>query len=156
MDTREDPKILRMIAETYVTFQKLDRRLANLGLINANIFCPFHDNRHSPAAKAYYDEERSIWVIHCFAEHRTFTTYDYIKIILVDRENQYKSVKEYLLKELGETTFNEAYSLAEREQYLYNETLHEQRLTYIENLYSKYNNVTDFINALYLELDDEC
>ena len=52
---------------------------------------------------------------------------------------------------MGEQKFNELYTLAEQESYIENETLLEQTIDYIDNLYNEHDNVIDFINCLYLE-----
>lgn len=116
-----------------------------------NVFCVFHDNRSTPSGKLYFDEERGITVLHCFSEHRTFTAYDYVNLILVNKRHKYSSVQDFLLRNLGEQKFNELYSIVERDSYLENETLIEQTVEYVNNLYNEHDNVIDFINCLYLE-----
>ena len=45
-----------------------------------NILCPFHDNRHTPSAKFYQDDD-GIVTLFCFSEHRKFTSYDYLSLV---------------------------------------------------------------------------
>lgn len=44
---------------------------------NSQCFCPFHDNTSTPAAK-FFDSSNSM---HCFAEGRTYRTYDLLKLM---------------------------------------------------------------------------
>lgn len=152
MIEKDNPIILRAIAENSITFEQLNpKRFNHNVMLNSSIFCPFHDNYNTPAAKAYWDEDRDIVVIWCFTEQKRFTTYDYINKILVNKYKKYSSVQDYLIRTLGENKFNELYSLAEQSTSLENESLREQTVEYIDNLYNEYDNVIDFINCLYLE-----
>lgn len=56
--------------------EKLDIEVQRNGLL----FCPFHENYHTPAARLYRNEMG--WCIWCFAEHRFYGTYDVYKDIL--------------------------------------------------------------------------
>ena len=56
------------------TFADLSPRFKGVDSSTGNIFCPFHENHDTPAAKMYWDSEREIWILHCFGEcHRNFT-----------------------------------------------------------------------------------
>ena len=147
----DDPRILREIVEQTYDLADSWPRYGREVVGATNVFCVFHDNRNTPSAKLYIDEDKGITVLHCFAEHKTYTSYDYVDKILVQRKHQYLSVQDYLIKNLGEQRFNELYTLAEQEAYLENETLLEQTIDYIDNLYNEHDNVIDFINCLYLE-----
>lgn len=52
---------------------------------NGQIFCPFHDNYNTPAAKLYRDDTG--YKIFCFSEHRIYTSYDIYRDLL--KENIY-------------------------------------------------------------------
>ena len=147
----DDPNILREVVEQTYDLTDLCPRYGTAVVGATNVLCVFHDNRNTPSAKLYIDEDKGITVLHCFAEHKTYTSYDYVDNILVLRRHQYLSVQDYLIKNLGEQRFNELYTLAEQEAYLENETLLEQTIEYIDNLYNEHDNVIDFINCLYLE-----
>lgn len=149
----DDPRVLRQIAESEFYITDICPRYSADMVGATNCFCVFHDNKNSPSAKIYYDEDRGIPVLHCFAEHRTYTSYDYINLILVNKKQQYKSVQDYLIKHLGERKFNELYTLAVQGSYLDNESLIEQTIEYIDNTYAEHDNVIDYINCLYLEKD---
>ena len=148
----DDPRILREIVEQTYDLTDICPRYGREAVGATNVFCIFHEHTWStPSAKLYVDEEKGITVLHCFAEHRTYTSYDYIDKILVQQKHRYQSVQDYLIKNLGEQKFNELYTLAEQESYIENETLLEQTIDYIDNLYNEHDNVIDFINCLYLE-----
>ena len=56
-----------------------------------------HENHDTPAAKMYWDEERELWILHCFGEcHRNFTAYDYVKLILCEKYQRYSSPLHFL------------------------------------------------------------
>lgn len=147
----DDPKILRIIAEKNFSLTDICPQYSSNAVGATNVFCIFHDNRNSPSAKLYVDEDKDIVVLHCFAEHKTYTSYDYIDRILVQKKHTFKSVQDYLIKNLGEQHFNELYTIAEKESALEDETLIEQTITYINNLYNEHDNTLDFIECLYLE-----
>lgn len=66
-------KQLKVLIERLVPFESLtDVRYGN-------ILCPFHPNKNTPSAKFYNDED-GIVRLHCFSEHRMFTSYDYLKL----------------------------------------------------------------------------
>ena len=148
---KDDIRVLREIVEQTFDLTEVCPRYGREVVGATNVFCVFHDNKNTPSAKLYFDEERGITVLHCFAEHKTYTSYDYVDKILVQQKHKYQSVQDYLIKNLGEQKFNELYTLAEQEAYLENETLLEQTIEYIDNLYNEHDNVIDFINSLYLE-----
>ena len=150
---QDDTRALREIAEYNFSITDICPQYRNEGIGAGNVFCVFHDNRNSPSCRLYYDEEKGIPVLHCFSEHRTYTSYDYINLILVNKKQQYKSVQDYLIKHLGERKFNELYTLAVQGSYLDNESLIEQTIEYIDNTYAEHDNVIDYINCLYLEKD---
>ena len=96
-------------------------------------------------------EKKDIVVLWCFTEQRRYTVYDYINLIIVRQWKKYSSVYDYLIRHLGEQKFNEFYSLVEQGIQLEEESLLEQTIEYIDNLYNEHDNVIDFINCLYLE-----
>jgi len=149
---RDDPKILREIAEQNFSWEDVNPKRFNTNvMLNSNMFCPFHENHSTPAAKAFLDDEKDIIIIWCFTEQRRFSVYDYINLIIVRQWQKFSSVQDYLINRLGEEKFNELYTLAEQDIALGNEALMEQTIEYIDNLYNEHDNVIDFINCLYLE-----
>ena len=119
----DDVRILREVVEQTFDLTDVCPRYSKETVGATNVFCVFHDNRNTPSAKLYYDEDRGITVLHCFAEHRTYTAYDYVDKVLVQQKHKFSSVQDFLLRNLGEQKFNELYKLAEQESYLENETV---------------------------------
>lgn len=53
-----------------------------------NIYCPFHDNEDTPAAK-YYPDSNSIW---CFSEHRNYGVIDALKLVGIDYKETFRKL----------------------------------------------------------------
>lgn len=53
------------------------------GFVGSSVPCPFHGDT-TPSAKIFHDPDGTVR-LHCFAEHRQFTSYDYVKKILKQR-----------------------------------------------------------------------
>lgn len=149
----EEHKILRRIAEDSFTWGELNPKYEGQDSTTGNIFCCFHPNYGTPAAKFYEDEERDIMVLWCFRERRFFTVYDYITLILVEEQKQAKDAKEWLIEHLGEAKFNELYKIYLSKLDDLESTRTEERIQYIRNLASELDSTTELINALYLELE---
>ena len=45
------------------------------------VFCPFHYNVNTPSAQIYTDRHGDSH-IYCFSENKTYTSYDYIRLVL--------------------------------------------------------------------------
>lgn len=149
---RDDVRILREIIEQNFSWEDLNPKRFNTNvMLNSNIFCPFHENKNTPSAKAFLDDTKNIVTIWCFTEQRRYTTYDYVNLVIVNQQKKFPSVQAFLINKLGEQRFNELYSLAEEGIDLEEASLTEQTIEYIDNLYNEKNNVIDFINCLYLE-----
>lgn len=153
LEILENREIVKEIIIHNYSFGDLDPKLDGITEATGNIFCPFHDNRYTPSAKMYYDEERNINVIHCFRERKTFTTYDYVVLILCRNLHIYKNPIDFLLKTMDERELMEEITLAKAVLENEDTEAYEQKIEYIENLYGKYNNVEKFIDSLYNELD---
>lgn len=118
---------------------------------NANSYCKFHHNVHSPAGRFYKDEDRDIVVFHCFSEHKTFTTFDYVDLILVKEQQQYRNIWDFLVKNMEPQKLQEAVTLVKNNISLLEESRNEKRINYINSLYNEFDDVSEFINHLYLE-----
>ena len=106
--TKYDKKILRLIVDQNFSLTELCPQYR--GLSGATqVFCCFHENKSTKSARLYWDDDRDMLVLHCFAEHRTFTAYDYVDLIIVKRRGDYSSVESFLIDKLGEQKFNELY-----------------------------------------------
>lgn len=148
-DIKNNRVILRNIIEQYFPLNEIVPEYDGASQNSANVFCVFHDNFSSPSGKLYWDDDKDILVLHCFAEHKTYTAYDYVERILCDKLEKYESPIEFLSKNLPERELNEALELAALNYEAVTETVLEQKVTYITNLYNEYDNIEDFINHLY-------
>lgn len=83
---------LKVLVERLIPFESL------VDVRYGNVLCPFHPNRNTPSAKFYHDED-GIIRLNCFSEHRQFTSYDYIKLVLDQDPLKYLQ-SEYTSKEL--------------------------------------------------------
>ena len=154
---RDHRNALRAVVNRNFVFGDFNKYLDNT--YNANVFCPFHEHSFQGKgnAKLYFDEDREIWVLHCFAGCGTLTTFDYVERILVERKKFYPSVQDFLRIKLGETEFLTQYKLALENEELILETERQERSRYITNTYNEVDDVVEFIENLYMEkvVDDE-
>lgn len=153
VDRAEEYKIAREIVEQTFTWGDLNPKYRDMSSAAGNQYCMFHPNHHSPSGKFYEDEERDILVFHCFAERRTFTTYDYVDLIMCKQDQEYKDVWDFLIKELGVDEVSEMIDLVRKKMSIADSSLLEKKVEYITNVYNKYDNVIEFIDSLYSELD---
>ena len=152
MDTtniRNDFKVLRNIIEQNFPLNEIVPEYDGLSQNTANCFCVFHRNVSSPSGKLYWDDEKDILVLHCFAEHRTFTSFDYVNLVLCERKHLYKDPYDFLEKNMSPEDLNEYIKLSKDRMDLLTESAYERKVEYINNTYNKYDNLYDFINELY-------
>ena len=114
-----------------------------------NTYCLWHPNHNTPSGKLYWDEDKGIVVFHCFAEHRTFTAYDYVKAILCDKEGKYEDPYEFLERNMTSQELREVIKLASYEMDEFDGSLRDKKVEYITNLYNEYDDVCPFIDELY-------
>lgn len=55
-------RIWRVIACENLEWGDVDSKFEGMQPGVANIFCPFHENRHSPSARPYWDEKGIFWL----------------------------------------------------------------------------------------------
>ena len=142
-------KLLRHIIEQNFPLNELVPEYNGLTQNSANVFCVFHQNFSSPAAKLYWNDERDILVLHCFAEHKTFTSYDYVYQILCEEKGQYTDPLDFLMKNMSSDELKEALKLAEMNFEEVEGTMLDRKLNWISNLYNELNDTNEFINQLY-------
>ena len=148
--TQRNKLIIKKIINANFTFSDLSRRFEGVDSSTGNIYCPFHDNTHSPAAKMYWDETNEIWIIHCFGEcHRNFTTYDYVNLILCRRYEQYKNPLEFLKKNMNITDLKVQIDYYKKNLNELESTSYEDKVTYINNIYNNSEDTADYIEKLY-------
>lgn len=150
MDGFNDTEILRQLVNNNFTFGDLSPKFKNN--YNANIFCPFHEHsyRGKGNAKMYYDEDKEIWVLACFVEHRVFTAYDYVDLVLCKKQGKYKSVKDFLLQKLDKAEFISSYKGIQKNIDIYKETYYENKCRYIREVASEVDDLVEYIERLYL------
>lgn len=122
-----------------------------VGPTSGNVFCVMHPNYSSPAAKIYEDEDRNIFVLHCFSEHRTFTTYDYVSQKIIGEFREYNNVWEFLVDNMDTAELIEEIQIVHSRLESDGETALESKIEYINNMYNEFDDVSEFINHLYLE-----
>lgn len=146
---RNDFRVLRNIIEQNFPLNEIVPEYDGLSQNTANCFCVFHKNVSSPSGKLYWDDEKDILVLHCFAEHRTFTSFDYVNLVLCERKHEYTDPYDFLEKNMAPEELNEYIKLAKDRMELLTESAYERKVEYINNLYNEYDNLHDFINELY-------
>ena len=150
MAVQYDWRVLREVINHNFTFADLSKRFEGVDSSTGNIFCPFHDNTETPAAKMYWDEEREIWILHCFGEcHRNYTAYDYVNLILCQKYGKYQSPYQFLKLRMPSTQLGSQLEIHQKQVALMEATSIEKKRDYIDNLYNETENIIDFIETLY-------
>ena len=147
----KDYRVTKRIINENFTFSDLSRRFVNVDSSTGNIFCPFHENHETPAAKMYWDDYRGIWILHCFGEcHRNFTAYDYVDLIMCKRWQKYKSPLEFLQQRMSIDVLNmqiDTYNKITLEDDYY---AIQDKVDYINSTFMDYDgNIVDYIESLY-------
>lgn len=142
--------IIKKIINANFTFSDLSKRFVGVDSSTGNIFCPFHENHHSPAAKMYWDEVNDMWIIHCFGEcHRNFSTYDYVNLILCKKYERYRDPFDFLKKNMTITELKNQIEVYKKDTSDLQESSYQDKVTYINNVYSNNGNTIDYIEELY-------
>ena len=143
-------KSVKTVLNKNFTFSDLSPRFENVDSSTGNIFCPFHENHTSPAAKMYWDEVNGIWVIWCFTEHKHFTAYDYVKLILCEKYQKYKSPLDFLTQNMDKNELYAQLDIVEKQNEEQLETSMSTKVDYINWVFGENENTEDYIEALYL------
>lgn len=81
----KDIRFIEYVINVYTNLPKLLRDL-NIDIrVNGQMFCPFHDNYVTEAAKIYKDSGG--YCIYCFYEHRIYRSFDVVRDIM--KQNVY-------------------------------------------------------------------
>ena len=143
----------RAIRETInrnFTFADLSPRFKNVDSSTGNIFCPFHENHETTAAKMYFDERRDIWILHCFGEcHRNFTAYDYVDLILCLKYQKYRSPLDFLKAHMPESELKKELNKWENQIADVSASYYAEKVDYINTVSAQYDNISDYIEELY-------
>lgn len=141
---------IKTVVNKNFTFADLSPRFKNVDSSTGNIFCPFHENHSTPAAKMYWDETKGIWVIWCFTEHRHYTAYDYVEKILCERYQRYSSPLDFLKQNMTLEDLYTQLDIVEKESQEQVIEESSNKIEYIQQVAAENENVADFIEALYL------
>lgn len=142
---------VRAVIENNFTFSDLSPRFKNVDSSTGNIFCPFHENHSTPAAKMYWSDTRGIWVIHCFGEcHRNFTAYDYVQRILCAQYQKYRNPLDFLLRNMSKDDVYVQLEAREKDREDQVELETNAKADYISMVAAENDNLEDYIEALYL------
>ena len=148
--TTQQRRALKEVINRNFTFADLSPKFKGVDSSTGNIFCPFHENYETPAAKMYFNEYRNIWVIHCFGEcQRNFTAYDYVDLVLCLKYQRYKSPMDFLKSHMSENEVRRQLKECEKIVMAYESNMYSDRIDYINTIYSEYNNIKDYIEELY-------
>lgn len=132
------------------TFADLSPRFKGVDSSTGNIFCPFHENHDTPAAKMYWDSEREIWILHCFGEcHRNFTAYDYVNLILCEKYQKYETPLQFLKVNVPDVDLGRILDYYQKQTDEYVTSAIEEKKTYINNVFYETGNIVDFVEKLY-------
>lgn len=150
MLTQHQRIAIREVINKNFTFSDLSPRFKNVDSSTGNIFCPFHENHDTPAAKMYWNEYKERWEIHCFGEcHRNFTAYDYVDLILCLKYQKYASPLDFLQKNMDQRDLQNQLTFYVKRGAELEVSLFEEKVTYINNVFAEYDNVIDYIEELY-------
>lgn len=143
-------RVIKEVVNNNFTFADLSHKYVNVDSSTGNIYCPFHENHETPAAKMYWDDEREIWVLHCFGEcHRSYTAYDYVEKILCEKYGKYGSPLHFLKVNMPETSLSMQLHICKNIVETDFSQSFEKRRDYINNIFDETGNISDFIERLY-------
>ena len=145
-----NPLVLREVINQNFTFADLSKKFEGVDSSTGNIFCPFHENHDTPAAKMYWDDVKGIWIIHCFGEcHRNFTAYDYVERIFCEKYQKYNSPLQFLKANMPESKLGTQLDFYQKNVSELMEAYENEKKIYIDNTFAETGNIVDFIEALY-------
>ena len=150
MKVNYSDRTIKAVLNRNFTFADLSDRFKGVDSSTGNIFCPFHENHETPAAKMYWNENQQIWILHCFGEcHRNYTAYDYVNLVLCEKYQKYSSPLQFLRMHMPESKLGLQLEVVQKEIDSFIEDVTEQKRDYINNIFNKHENITDFIEELY-------
>lgn len=143
-------EVIKQVINRNFTFADLSPRFKGVDSSTGNIFCPFHDNHETPAAKMYWNDEEEMWVLHCFGEcHRSYTAFDYVERILCEKYQKYISPFHFLKLRMPEGQLGMQLELYKKYVDEWMATTIDEKRAYIDNLFVEKGNIIDFIEELY-------
>ena len=147
---QQEKRVIKEIINRNFTFSDLSPKFKDIDSSSGNIFCPFHENHETPAAKMYWDDEKELWIIHCFGEcHRNFTAFDYVEIIMCVKQQRYNSPLDFLKENMDISFLRSQYKVCEKDLQKETTSRYKEKIDYINNTYAETGNIECFIECLY-------
>ena len=143
-------KGLRAVVNKNFTWKDLNpKRFSEYDVAKSNVFCPFHPNHDTPSSKFYYNEDKEIYVLHCYSEHRSFEPADYVELIMCKEWEKYTDILDFLRHNMSEGEIIRQYEAFMKSQEVLTENNYQKKLEYINNVYEETENIVDYIEELY-------
>lgn len=145
-----DLVILKKIVNKNFTWGDLNPKYTNIEQLKTNTFCVFHQHNWTVGnAKFYYNEDEGYWVMYCFVEHKAYTAYDYLDLILCKQKQYYRSTVDFLRKKLGDAEFKRYYNAYKEADSELTENNFQRKINWINNVYDESEDIVDYIERLY-------
>ena len=147
----QDKYILKKIVDRNFTFTDLNPRQFPQLIHGEGMYCLWHECSHTGTknARIYFNEEQEIFYVHCYAEGKNYTAYDYVAEIMCKQKQLYKSVLDFLLDKMDQTEFLTQYKLFEQKKQVLVESQFKKKCEYIDNVYNNTGDISSYIEALY-------
>ena len=142
-------RVLRKVVESNFSFADVDSKFVGKDALSGNVYCPFHENYHTPAARFYWEDERDILILYCYKERRRYTSYDYVNLIMCESMQKYPSVEYFCRQKLGNSNFEEQYKVVSQNVHVLSQQQITAKINYIDEVYSNTGNTIDYIERLY-------
>ena len=150
INLKKDRRVLKELVNRNFPFSDLSRRFEGVDSSTGNIFCPFHENNTTPSAKMYYNEDKDIFIIHCFKEGKNFTAFDYVERILCKERKNYKDVLQFLESRMSKTEILSQYNIFSKNLESLDDSRMQKKVDYIDNLFNECESTSEYIERLYI------
>ena len=147
----KDKYILKKITDTNFTFTDLNPMLFPSLVHGDGMYCPFHVNSHTGTkqARVYFDEEWNMYYIHCYAEGKNFTAFDYLYLIMCKQKGLYSHPLDFLLLHMDKNEFIRQYTLFKKQKQVISESQFKKKCEYIDNVFNQTGDIAQYIETLY-------
>ena len=147
-----DKKILRTIVDKNFSWKDLNpKRFSDYDVVKSNVFCCFHEHNYQEGnAKFYYDEEKDVYLLHCFVERVNFYPHDYVERIICKEWEKYRDILDFLRHNMSDGEIIRQYKLIEKNTSELDESNFEKKKEYIDNVFDEAENLEDYIERLYV------
>ena len=151
METYNDKYILYKIIDYKFTLTDLNSKIFPQLREGAPLYCPFHENTHTGTmqARIYFNEEKNIWYLHCYAEGANYYAHDYVERIMVAEKQLFPNIKSFIFSKMNKEEFISLYNMFKAQKQEYAESAYQRKCDWINNIYFETGNVVDYIEALY-------